>query len=62
MSRRVDLVSFAAGIAVIAMGALLLLDQEGVIALSLGLVGAVVAATAGLILVVSGLAEEADER
>jgi hypothetical protein len=44
------------------MGALLLLDQEDVIALTLGLVGAIVSATIGTILIVSGLGEEADER
>ncbi|MFI5123428.1 MAG: hypothetical protein ACHQJ5_11080 [Vicinamibacteria bacterium] len=54
--------SVVAGVAVIAMGALLLLDQEDVIALTLGLVGAIVSATIGTILIVSGLGEEADER
>jgi uncharacterized MnhB-related membrane protein len=58
MRRRVDSVSLAGGLAVIATGALLLLDQEDVIALSLALVGAIVAATIGVILLVSGLAEE----
>jgi Ca2+/Na+ antiporter len=62
VSERLDRVSLVAGVAVIAMGALLLLDQEDVIALTLGLVGAIVSATIGTILIVSGLGEEADER
>ena len=57
MSRRVDSVSLIAGLALIATGALLLLDQEDVIDLSLGIAGAVVAAVIGVILIASGLAE-----
>lgn len=57
MNRRVDSVSLIAGLAIAAVGALLLLDQEDVIDLSLGIVGAVVAAAIGVILIASGLAE-----
>ena len=60
MKRRVDSVSLVAGLAIIAVGALLLLDQEDVLDLSLGTVGAVVAAVIGVILVASGLAESGD--
>jgi hypothetical protein len=63
MSGRVDRVSLAAGLVVIGLGGLLLLDTEDVIDLSLGLVGALVSAALGVILLVSGLAGrgEADE-
>jgi hypothetical protein len=57
VSKRVDSVSLIAGLALIAVGALLLLDQEDVIDLSLGIAGAVVAAAIGVILIASGLAE-----
>ena len=60
MSRRVDSVSLIAGLAIIAVGALLLLDQDDVIDLSLGIVGAVVAGVIGVILIASGLAEGGD--
>lgn len=63
MSRRFDSVSLTAGLVVIGLGGLLLLDQEDVVDLTLGLVGALVAATIGTILLVSGLAgEEGRER
>jgi hypothetical protein len=57
VSKRVDSTSLIAGLAIIAVGALLLLDQEDVIDLSLGAAGAVVAAVIGVILIASGLAE-----
>jgi hypothetical protein len=60
LSRRVDTVSLVAGLAIIAVGALLLLDQEDVIDLSLGIAGAAVAAALGVILIASGLAEGGD--
>jgi hypothetical protein len=60
LSRRVDSVSLVAGLAIIAVGALLLADQEDVIDLSLGVVGAVVAAVIGVILIASGINEGAD--
>lgn len=56
MSRSLDRVSLTAGLVIIGLGGLLLLDQEDVIDLTLGLVGALVAATIGAILMVSGLA------
>jgi hypothetical protein len=60
LSHRVDSVSLVAGLAIIGVGALLLLDQEDVIDLSLGIAGAVVAAVLGVILIASGLAEGGD--
>jgi threonine/homoserine efflux transporter RhtA len=60
LSKRVDNVSLVAGLAIIGVGALLLLEQEDVIDLSLGVVGAVVAAVIGVILIASGLAEGGD--
>jgi len=64
MSDRLDRVSLAAGLVISGLGGLLLLDQEDVIDLSLGLLGALVSAAIGAILLVSGLvgAEEDDER
>ncbi len=58
MSRRLDRVSLTAGLGVIAMGVLLLADQEDVLSLSLGLVGAIVAAVIGAILLVSGIDDD----
>jgi hypothetical protein len=57
VSKRVDTVSLIAGLALVATGTLLLLDQEDVIDLSLGIAGAVVAAVIGVILIASGLVE-----
>ena len=57
MSRRADPVSLVAGLAVLVIGGLLLLDQEGVLDLSLGVFGAIVSAVIGTILLVSGLAD-----
>ena len=57
MNRRPDRVSLAAGIGVIAMGVLLLADQEDALSLSLGLFGAIVSAVIGAILLVSGIDE-----
>jgi hypothetical protein len=58
LNRRFDRVSLAAGLAVVAMGVVLWLDQAGDVHLSLGLVGALLAAVLGLILLVSGLDED----
>lgn len=58
MSGRLDKVSLVAGLTVAAMGALLWLDQEGTIDLTLGLFGALASAVIGFILVVSGTAQE----
>ena len=52
---RRDDVSLAAGIGLVALGALLLLDQAGAIDLTLGWLGAMVAAVLGTVLLVSGL-------
>ena len=52
---RRDDVSLAGGIGVVALGALLLLDQSGAIDLTLGWLGATVAAVLGAVLLVSGL-------
>ena len=60
MSRQVDNVSLVAGLAIVVIGVVLLLDQEGVIDLSLGVVGAIAAAVIGVILIASGLAEGDD--
>ena len=57
MNRRPDRVSLAAGIGVIAMGVLLLADQEDALSLSLGLFGAIVSAVVGAILLISGIDE-----
>jgi hypothetical protein len=56
-----DLVSLVAGAVFLAVGALLVLDQAGAIELTLGWVGAVMAAALGAILVASGLTEPGDE-
>jgi hypothetical protein len=62
MSRAVDRVSLAAGLALAALGTVLLLDQTGVIDLNFGWFGAVVAATLGIVLLVSGLEEARQPR
>jgi hypothetical protein len=56
-----DLVSLVAGAVFLAVGVLLVLDQAGAIELTLGWVGAVMAAALGAILVASGLTEPGDE-
>jgi len=58
VKRRLDRVSFAAGLGVIAMGVLLLADQEDALSLSLGIFGAIVAALIGTILLVSGIDDD----
>jgi hypothetical protein len=50
-----DPVSLIAGLSIAALGILLLLDQEGAFELSLGWLGAAVAAIAGSALLISGL-------
>ena len=55
---RLDRVSLVAGLAMIAVGAVLVLDQSDVIELSPGIAGAALAAALGAILVASGLADE----
>jgi ABC-type uncharacterized transport system permease subunit len=54
---RTDVVSLVAGIAVIALGGLLALDQNGDLDLSFGVMAAVVVGIAGVITLVSGLFE-----
>jgi hypothetical protein len=56
-----DPVSLVAGAVFLALGVLLVLDQAGAIELTLGWVGALMAATLGAILVASGLSESGDE-
>jgi hypothetical protein len=58
MSRRLDRVSLTAGLAMMALGALLVLDQAEAIDLSPGIAGAAVTAALGVILIASGLADE----
>jgi hypothetical protein len=55
---RLDRISLTAGLAMMALGALLVLDQAEAIDLSPGIAGAAVAAALGVILIASGLAEE----
>ena len=52
-----DPVSLVSGIAVTALGVLLLLDQADAIELTFGWLGAALAAVLGVILVVSGLSQ-----
>ena len=53
---RIDFVSFASGVVIAALGALVLLDSSGALKLSLGWIAVVLTAAVGLILVLSGLA------
>lgn len=55
ISRRVDRVSLAAGVACLLVGAVFGLDQLDVISLSAGLAAAMICAASGLVLVFSGL-------
>jgi hypothetical protein len=56
----VDVVSLGAGLGLIAVGGLLLLDQAGSVELTIGLAAALMAALIGMILLLSGLSD--DER
>jgi hypothetical protein len=60
MSRRPDRTGLVAGLALTALGGLLLLDQTGALELDLGWAGAALSAAAGLILLVSGLERDPD--
>jgi hypothetical protein len=66
LRRRFDSESLAAGLAVIVVGTMLLLDQSGSIELTATLIGALNAAMIGVILLVGGLgqgkAPEGDEQ
>jgi hypothetical protein len=55
--RRLDRVSLVAGIAVLVVGGLLMLDQGGDLEVSAGVIAATFIGAAGLILLVSGLFE-----
>jgi hypothetical protein len=55
---RVDVVSLAAGLGLIAVGGLLWLDQAGSVELTVGLVAACLAALIGMILLLSGLKDD----
>ena len=50
--------SLAAGIAILALGALLVLERSDAIELSAGWIGAAFAAAAGSVLLVSGLSDD----
>lgn len=60
MREQVDVVSLGAGLGLIAVGGLLLLDQAGSLELTIGLAAALMAALIGMILLLSGLSD--DER
>lgn len=60
MRQELDVVSLGAGLGLIAVGGLLLLDQAGSLELTIGLAGALMAALIGMILLLSGLND--DER
>ncbi len=60
MRQGLDVVSLGAGLGLIAVGGLLLLDQAGSLELTIGLAGALMAALIGMILLLSGLND--DER
>jgi len=53
-----DVVSLGAGLGLIAVGGLLLLDQAGSLELTIGLAGALMAALIGMILLLSGLNDD----
>jgi hypothetical protein len=55
---RLDRISLTAGLAMMALGALLVLDRAEAIDLSPGIAGAAVAAALGVILIASGLTDE----
>ncbi|MEX2196230.1 MAG: hypothetical protein WD844_13170 [Thermoleophilaceae bacterium] len=62
MSRRPDTTSLVAGIAIMALGTLLLLDRMDDLDLGFGWFLPLLAATVGVILLVSGLASRGDDR
>jgi hypothetical protein len=62
MSRRPDTTSLAAGVAIMAFGTLLLLDRAGELELGFGWFLPLLAATVGVILLVSGLATRGERR
>lgn len=58
MRRRVDIVSLVAGLAVTALGVLVLLDQLGVLRLRFDYAAPAALATVGAVLLVTGLARD----
>jgi len=58
LNGRLDRVSLVAGVAIVAMGVVFWLDQAGDVHLSLGLVGALLSAVLGVILLASGLDDD----
>jgi len=52
---RIDLTSLVAGVAICILGAVILLQEEGTIALEAGWLLSAVAAAAGVVLVASGM-------
>jgi hypothetical protein len=59
---RPEPVSLVAGVAIAALGGLLIADQAGALSLDWGWAGAALAAAAGLILMVSGLVGQGPEK
>jgi hypothetical protein len=53
-----DVVSLGAGLGLIAVGGLLLLDQAGSLELTIGIAGALMAGLIGMILLLSGLDDD----
>ena len=58
MRHGLDVVSLGAGLGLIAVGGLLLLDQAGSLELTIGLAGALMAGLIGMILLLSGLNDD----
>ncbi|HLM30822.1 MAG TPA: hypothetical protein VK326_04095 [Solirubrobacterales bacterium] len=58
MQSGVDRVSLASGAALLVLGVLLLLEQEGTLDLGFNLLTALVAAALGTILLISGLSDD----
>jgi hypothetical protein len=58
LRERFDVVSLGAGLGLIAVGGLLLLDQAGSLELTIGLAGALMAGLIGMILLLSGLNDD----
>jgi hypothetical protein len=61
MSGQPDTTGLVAGLALVALGGLLMLDQTGALELDFGWAGVALTAAAGLILLVSGLARGREE-
>lgn len=60
--RRTDLATLISGLAVVALGTVLLLDAAGTLTLDLGTLAPLALAVVGLILLVGGLAQGGAER